>query len=331
MMRCLALAEAWMDTRGQVIFVSACASPAIENRLEIKGILVIRICQDAGTSGDAAETIRLAREHGADWIVVDGYQFDSAYQKSIHASGLFLLFIDDFGHADRYYADLVLNQNVYADLSFYPAHEPSTRFLLGTQYALLRKEFLDWAGWKREIPGRARKILVTFGGSDPGNVTLEVLNGITILDLCELEVIVIVGGANPNATLIEEAVRIFPQFRIVRNAENMPELMAWADVAISAGGSTCWELAFMGLPAILYPIADNQTFITKKLIELHAAAGFPPGALPAAVDLGAFISAFLENRQWRQELSAMQKTLVDGTGAGNIVTIMSTKRDGEAT
>lgn len=323
-MRCLALAEAWMDAGGWVFFVSACTLPAIENRLVIKGIPVIRIRQDAGTSGDAEETIRLAREHGSDWIVVDGYQFDSAYQKSIHASGRFLLFIDDFGHADRYYADLVLNQNVYADLSFYPVHESSTRFLLGTQYALLRKEFLDWAGWMREIPGRARRILVTFGGSDPGNVTMAVLNSIATLDLRELEVTVIVGGANPNAALIEDAVRIFPQFRIVRNSENMPELMAWADVAISAGGGTCWELLFMGVPSIVIPIAGNQELVARKLGLRSLACVLSESEAKKSHLLAKTLSRILCSREIRSGLSKRMAGYIDGNGPARIIHAMET-------
>ena len=55
--------------------------------------------------------------------------------------------------------------------------------------------------------------------------------------------------------------------RLVVNAPNMAELMAWADVAISAAGSTAWELACMGLPAALIVVAENQTGIAAALVR----------------------------------------------------------------
>ena len=45
----------------------------------------------------------------------------------------------------------------------------------------------------------------------------------------------------------------------------MPELMAWADVGVSAGGLTSWELAFMGLPGIVIVTAANQTGVAAAL------------------------------------------------------------------
>ncbi len=64
-----------------------------------------------------------------------------------------MLFIDEqLGHAAHYSADLVLNQNAFADEGLYPRRDASTRLLLGPRFALLRHEFVEWRGWEREIP-----------------------------------------------------------------------------------------------------------------------------------------------------------------------------------
>jgi len=324
-MRCLALAEAWQETGGVVFFVSAFDTPALEDRLKNEAIQILHITHEAGTIGDANETALLAHEHGAEWIVVDGYHFGLEYQKTIKNSGLSLLFIDDYGHADHYYADIVLNQNISADMSFYPIYEPYTRFLLGTKYALIRKEFLIWSGWHREIPNVARKILVTLGGSDPANVTLKVIDAVRMVDPDGLEVKVVVGGSNPHFDLIHKKVKDLANFTLIKNAENMPDLMAWADVAISAGGSTCWELAFMGVPSIMIPIAKNQELAIKELKNIHAAVGFPSDNLSSKKDISNFIDFFLKMKELRSGLSQIQKQIVDGRGANKVVSIMMGK------
>jgi len=321
-MRCLALAEAWQDNGGDVVFVSAGDSPAIEGRLKREGMDFIQISQGAGTPGDADETVGIAQDIGAVWITVDGYHFGEEYQKAIKDAGLSLLFIDDYGHADHYYADLVLNQNLYARESLYTSHAPYTRFLLGPKYVLIRREFLDWSDRDRIIPEIATKILITLGGSDPDNITLKIIEAVKIVDLRNLEVIVVIGGVNPHTERIEEAVKDSPVFRLFKNAENMPELMAWADVAISAGGSTCWELLFMGIPSLVMPIAENQKPIVKELQSLGIAQTIEGNAVNNPVQLAQVLSEFLRSREIRSGLSERKVRYIDGKGPSRIICLM---------
>jgi len=318
-MRCLSLAEAWQDTGGEVFFVSACDAPALEVRLKNEGIQILHISQEAGALGDADETARIAQKLGADWIIADGYHFGAEYQKAIKDSGLSLLFIDDYGHADHYYADIVLNQNIYADMSFYSKYEPYTRFLLGTKYVLLRREFLKGSGWYRDIPEIARKILVTLGGGDPDNVTLKVIEAVKTVDVSGLEVIVVIGGANPHFDLIQETGKVLPNFTLLKNADNMPELMAWADIAISAGGSTCWELLFMGVPSIVIPIAENQEPIAKELRSQNIAKVVEFKVLKNKRELFKLIFDFLQSYEMRSAFSKRMAQCIDGKGSSRII------------
>ncbi len=317
-MRCLALAQAWQDRGGQSIFVSAELPSALEKRLQSEGTTISYTPAKPGSNEDAIQTSTLAQQAQAKWVVVDGYHFDVNYQQAIKQANLRLLFIDDYGHADHYYADLVLNQNIYADESLYARREPHTRLLLGTQFALLRREFWKWRGWQREIAPVARKVLVTMGGGDPDNVTLTVIQALQQVEIEGLEAIVVIGGSNPHKeTLKAQIANANCPIQLKRNVTDMPTLMAWADVAISAGGSTCWELAFMGLPNLILTLAENQRLIAQGL-----------GAAKAAVSLG-----------WHYHITAMQiaqslellahtdlasmskcgKLLVDGRGSSRVV------------
>src|SRR5262249_28782632 len=159
------------------------------------------------------------------------------------AAGVRLLFIDDYGHAGEYAADLVLNQNLAADAVLYARRQPHTRLLLGPRYALLREEFLRLRLLRREIPPVARKVLVSLGGGDPHNVTSKVVD--VLKQFCEIETKVIVGGSNPHIQSMRSSItNDSSAIHFVVDANNMPELMVWADIAIAAGGSTAWELAF---------------------------------------------------------------------------------------
>lgn len=258
-MRCLALAHVWQKEGGQAHFVMASPAPALEARLVCEGMTARYLTTRPGGPEDAEETIFHARRLGAEWIVVDGYRFDAAYQLHLKEAGLRLLVLDDYGHADHYYADLVLNQNIDAEESLYALREAHTSLLLGTRYVLLRREFWPWLGWRRQVLPVARRVLVTLGGADPDNVTLKVMRGLCRLAIYNLEVIVVVGASNPHYQALQAAAHGSRfETRIVRNVSNMPDLMAWADLTVSAGGSTSWELAFMGVPSISIILAPNQ-------------------------------------------------------------------------
>lgn len=323
-MRCLALAQAWRRSGGEATFVMATESPVLERRLRDSGMDIRHINVALGSQEDVQQTLSLAKKIGVYWLVVDGYHFDATYQQAIKGAGYRLLFIDDYGHADHYYADIVLNQNISADDSLYTNREPYTRLLLGTKYILLREEFLAWKDWQREVPEVARKILVTLGGGDPDNVTLKVINAINKLEMEGLEIKVVIGPANPHIASLKEVIDLSPfTFHLLSSIKNMPELMAWADMAVSAGGSTCWELAFIGVPAIIVVLAENQRRIAEELDQAGAAVntGFYDAVEPAKI--AEALKRLLFKGDKRAAMSNRARKLVDGKGKERIVEILS--------
>jgi len=319
-MRCLALAQAWQETGGYSTFAIVAMAPALEDRLKSEGMAVLHLAVGPGSSEDAAQTVSLAQQSRAAWVVVDGYHFGAAYQCALKAAGLRVLSIDDYGHAGHYAADLVLNQNIYADESLYLSREPYTRLLLGTRYVLLRREFWPWRGWQREIPEIARKVLVTLGGSDPNNATLKVIQALWQVSVEGLEAVVVVGGSNPHFETLQSAI-CYSRFtiRLESNVTNMPELMAWADIAISAGGSTCWELVFMGLPAIILVLAENQRPVARGLEAAGAAINLGWHTDLTFTDIGQALNQMLVAPDRRAAIARRGQELVDAIGPARVV------------
>jgi spore coat polysaccharide biosynthesis predicted glycosyltransferase SpsG len=230
--------------------------------------------------------------------------------------------IDDMAHLDYYYADVVLNQNINADRLRYTC-ESTTRLLLGTCYALLRSEFLAWRGWQRQIPKVAGKILVTLGGGDPDNQTLKIVRALKQVDVDGLETVVVVGASNPHFQGLQSATRNSQSaIRLVRNVTNMSDLMVWADVAVSAGGSTCWEMAFMGLPNVLLVLAENQRGIAEGLAE--AGVSLNLGWFKQVMDehVAEALYGLLGDHNLRQQMSRNGREIVDGVGGERVVSAL---------
>ena len=322
-MRCLALAQAWRDAGGHAIFAMAEATPAVEERLRNEGFEVTRPGVRVGSAADADGTAQLARKHGASWVVVDGYEFGAEYQASLKGRGLKVLFIDDNGHARHYSADLVLNQNAHAREDFYPSRDASTRLLLGPRFAMLRREFTSWRGWKRTTPDRARKILLTIGGSDPDNASEQILQSLAFLDRKnkdkDLEVVLVVGGGNPHLESLQAASERCPvPVRIARSVQDMPALMAWADVAIAGAGVTSYELCFMALPSLLLIVAENQRRIAERLSQFGVAVNAGTSREFRGESFAGQLQALVESSERREAMSHEARGLVDGSGSERV-------------
>lgn len=322
-MRCLALAQAWQESGGTVCFAMAECTPALEARLVAEGMALAWLKAMPGSAQDAAQLIALAQEKEAAWLVVDGYQFDNAYQTAVAQAGLRLFWIDDFGDIQPYSADLVLNQNIYGHADLYGQPSPKTRLLMGCAYALLRREFWPYRGWQRENPPQASKILVTLGGSDPHNTTAKIIDGLLQITGRPWQALIVVGGSNPHVPSLQTAVAAHPEhLQLALNITDMPERMAWADIAIAAGGSTSWELALMGLPALMVILADNQERIVQKLAEAGIAVNLGWHHQLEPVQIAEAIANLLANVPVRQHMSQKGQKLVDGWGAERAVRAM---------
>jgi len=333
LMRCLALAQAWQDAGGHAVFVRTMESPVQEARLESEGMEVVHLTAESGSADDGSQTATFARKMGASWVVVDGYHFGADYQQIIKDSDLYLLFIDDIGHADHYHADIVLNQNIHANEGLYVNRESYTRLLLGTRYVLLRRGFFEWRGWKREIPEVACKVLVTLGGSDPDNVTLKVINALKKTCISDLDVRIVVGPSNPNTETLQDALLCACpvesqeaihtgapcSMRILQNVMDMADPMAWADIAISAGGITSWELAFMGVPSLVMSMAENQRSVAEQLHGLRAAVYLGWYENLSIIEMMQELNKLRTKPEVRREMARSGQGIVDGAGANRIL------------
>ncbi len=170
-MRCLALAQAWQDRGGDVVFAMAESSAGIDERLRLEQAQISRLDAMPGSADDAAQTASLARELQADWAVVDGYHFDSAYQRFLKDTGLQLLIIDDYDHAGHYFCQresLHLARKVHTSVSGPGLRPPAA----GIQ-SVARVETGDCADSKESIgyDGRERsgeRYLCGAAGHAPG-------------------------------------------------------------------------------------------------------------------------------------------------------------------
>lgn len=294
------------------------------------GIEVLRLAATPGTPKDLQETSAAARELEAAWIVLDGYQFDGTFQAGLTGTGAQVLVLDDYGHGDSYRAELVLNQNAGADVAMYANRGSGTRLLLGPRFALLRDEFRHWRADRLAVPATGRRVVVTFGGSDPDNVSARVLQGLAGVRE-QLEILVLVGPANPHRASLELAAARCPHaVEMVVDPSDMAARLAWGDLAVAAAGVTALELARVGTPHISIVVADNQRPGAAALEHCGTVMNLGWQADVEPETIGHAVAELVHDAPRRAELSRRAGELVDGRGVLRVLAAMGLLDESEA-
>jgi UDP-2,4-diacetamido-2,4,6-trideoxy-beta-L-altropyranose hydrolase len=323
-MRCLALAQAWQDIGGRAVFAMAETTPAIEKRLLAEHCEIRTISATSGCAEDAAQTVKYALAQQAAWIVVDGYQFGTTYQRALAGPHYRLLWIDDLASTRTYTVDLVLDQNIGVTEELYADRAASTRLLLGHEYCLMRREFARWRNLIKPIPARASKVLVTMGGSDPDNITRRVVDVMTKITDPALEVAIMIGGSSPHpAEVISATECAGPRFRVIRDAVDITPHMAWADLAIIAAGGTIWELLSLGCPTLSFARNDAQANVVAQLQSAGAVKDMGRSQDLDLAKAAQTVQDVMVDATLRQNIACVGRKLVDGRGAARVIAEMN--------
>lgn len=219
---------------------------------------------------DASETTRIisAMKEKPDWLIVDHYSLDYRWEEHLRSCVHQIFVIDDL--ADRVHnCDLLLDQNLVAGMETrYDGKIPhSCVKMLGPEYALLQPIY--WELHDR-IPPRERpirRILIFFGGVDRNNLTGLALSAVMQLNHLNLLVDVVISEKSSHFNAIRDQAASRPEIILHSNLPSLAPLMAKADLAIGAAGTTSWERLCLGLPTLVVTTAENQKDIAHGLKE----------------------------------------------------------------
>src|SRR6185312_3042269 len=294
-MRCLALAQALRAEGADCHFICRSLPGNLITRIADFGFSAMALpcdpwldepAQDASLPAhaawlggdwhaDADSTAAILQTLRPDWLVIDHYALDRAWERELRPFCGHLMVIDDL--VDRPHdCDLLLDQTLGRLAADYATLVPQGCLLLtGTRYALLRAEFsaLRERSLRRRAAGGLRKILVSMGGVDQVNATGRVLRALrqcTLPQDCSLTVLM--GGQAPWLDEIRSQASTMPwPCELGIDASNVAELLADCDLAIGAAGGSAWERCALGVPSLLVVTARNQQDVARSLEQAGAA------------------------------------------------------------
>lgn len=335
-MRCLTLANELRNSGAKTRFVCRAHHGHLAEKIadEHHEVILLPLASDAADrpvdeaqsgyagwlgavwSSDATETARALEDFAPFWLVLDHYAIDARWERQFRTHGAVKIMVID-GLANRAHdCDLLLDQTYSsAGAARWDGLVPaSCRRLVGPQFALLRPEFISAQRRLRQRDGQVRRIFVAFGGVDEPNATAVALDAIAGLAQPDLVVDVVVGTANPHRRQLREKCRTLDNLHLHVQPPDVAELMAGADLAISAGGGLLLEQCFMHLPSIVVSIATNQIRPARALHErgavLYAGAFNPEQPETTAQAIGQCLLHLLSAPERLTHIQAVARELM---------------------
>jgi len=311
--RCLSLAQALAHQGARPVFAMCRPEPGVRAMIGRAGL---ELAELAGGEDEASSLADLMRGIRSEAAVLDGYIFGQAYLDAL-AGMAPTLWLDDLRQL-RATSLLVLNQNPAARPEDYPG-SGSERLLLGLGYALLRPSFLAARlAHPRTTPERARRLLITFGGSDPNHLCGRALAGLGGSQGRYL-IRVVAGAADGAAQAARAEAAASPhQVEVLERVEDMPALMAWADLALCGSGVTGYEMCCLGLPMLVVTPVDNQRPVSRGLEEADLIRHLGWWEKVSGADMARAVDVMAADVALRRRLSRAGQAAVDGRGADRV-------------
>lgn len=326
-MRCLTLAHTLQDYGIENEFLCRKLDGNLINKIQNEGFKVHELDNAPKNNGkdglehshwlkttqqnDAKDCIKIIESKGVDWLIVDHYALDSQWEIALKPFTKKMLVIDDL--ADRAHdCNILLDQNFSRTHQEYePLVTKECRLLLGTKYALLRPEFLNFReqSLKRRRNHEFKNLLINLGGVDLENNTAAILDFIKKSSLPnDININIVMGKHAPHLESVKNiASQLSQKVNIYIDIKNVAELMSAADLAIGASGSTTWERCCLGLPTIQIGVAKNQDFVGEALAKKCA--------IKLVHKLEEMIPVLEDSLNWAEEVACQASKICDGKGA----------------
>ncbi|MEG0750992.1 MAG: UDP-2,4-diacetamido-2,4,6-trideoxy-beta-L-altropyranose hydrolase [Oscillospiraceae bacterium] len=317
-MRCLSIADEVKRNGDTCIFVIS--DEAAKTLIEARGFETVIL----GSRFDDMESeidsfINIVKQRMPSAVVIDSYYVTLNYLQAI-SNKVKTVYIDDI-NAFEYPVDLLVNYNIYAEDFNYKRYLAPPALALGCEFAPLRKEFRD--SGKDSVSGPVKKMLILSGGADPLHATVRIISKVLESEMGQqFEYHVVSGAVNCNRAELRLLTAKNHRVILHENVTTMAELMSGCDLAISAGGSTLYELCACGIPAISYSFVDNQLPGVAKFAQLgiiEYAGDLRNDEEQVLENIALWLTKMIESEEKRYAASERMRRIVDGMGAKRIV------------
>ena len=264
LMRCMAIAKGFQKKGEKVLFFLA--EEKETQRLKEQNIPYIVLHSNWNALEQELPVLKqLLEQHSIKKLIVDSYQATPYYLQDLNQS-VKVIYMDDMAEHQYSVAGVIHYSNWPWDTTYEKRYENSgTTCMVGMKYTPLREEF-----YPSKEQSIKKNILLTTGGTDQYNVAGRLLEYVKKQKekqdtFDNVHFLVISGSLNQNKPFLQQLANENSWITLCENVNNMGELMRNSYLAVSAGGTTLYELCACKVPTVSFSFADNQEGFTEEM------------------------------------------------------------------
>ena len=332
-MRCLTLAQNFSQGEDSVIFICRSINDEQKKIIESKKYKLIKLLEinepnlewmKSNLLEDAHEVIEYLNLVSIDLLIIDHYGIDYRWEKAVEPYVSKILVIDD-EEEKNHKCDFFLNPSYGAEKlkdKFSSNCKENTRFLLGTKYMILRKEFLKYTKSNRKLDFNIKKIHIFFGGVDVHNYTLKYAE-LLLENFKNIQLFIVVGSNYRYYNqLIFLEKKYIDKVKLYRNIPNMEDVLSQCNMAIGAPGITTWERAALGIPTLYLTTATNQVPILEKLHNAQICCYLGEASQIKNEEFIHSVNNFINNNKKLEIYSKNSHQIIDPESTNRIIKII---------
>ena len=306
--RCLALAHALRGLGFDSVFLPG-PDASVRRRIAAQGFQCAGETRPGSDGQDLRGLVEVAQQLQAGGVVIDSYRLSPRRLAGLRETGLIVAMIDDVG-SESLPCHLVISPG-FVRWKAATGTPAGKHRLLGPSYALLGPDY--WQRDRRATRGEIRKIVVTLGGSGSPALLRRAVSWLE--PFAKTITVAVVKG--PYLSALPELPGC--EILVLEAPDSLAPWLREADLAISGGGQTLYELAAVGTPAVAIELARNQRDTVRGMAAAGAAIPAGRAADPRLDEAGRrAVQRLMRNALLRRRMSAAGQRLIDGGGAARV-------------
>lgn len=232
------------------------------------------------------------------------------YLESLHELNVPLLAITDEMERIDIRPDVVVDPACH-----FPAMNfddiPGTRFYLGPDYYFLGSDFVRLLDRSKQITRKAHNVLVVFGGSDLDGFIVKTVRALEDVDSIQLKVVL-----GPAVLQNDVIINTLERTRaiVLHAPPSIAQLIFDADIAITHGGNTVYELAAMRTPTVVLCRRERQLMNADFFHGKGTLTNLGNGSQVSESEIRDAVTGLAEDYEHRLEMSHSGRRAMDGKG-----------------
>lgn len=328
-MRCIALAQGLREAGYNPIFVIKNYSGLARKIIRGEGFKLRVISRQRTATADAAATVEVARKFGATIAIADlnhprtlaNISEFVRFLGGLKDAGLKIVIFDGadqecVGSRRSLPLDLLIAPYIGVGKEEYKTLKKN-RLLVGPNYFLFRREFIQKAKRKKTIVRQARRILISMGGGCTMPLNKKVVEAIVSMGWPDLELKIT--GTASSAPILRALKTFRGTYELIRRSDRMPDLISWADIAVISSGLTKYETALLGTPALVLSINQAQSRITDVFARTGCIRHLGDFRSVSTQRIAQSLNELAEDQNVRVRMSSKGQRLFDGKGTARVV------------